>query len=335
MKPYLVDVPVMIHIFIRPDNLEKVFSVVRKARPSTLFLVSDGPREFVDTDKEKIMASRKIVENVDWECKVYRLYSNVNQGMYATGKNAREFIFKKVDRCIVLEDDVVPSVSFFKFCSELLEKYKDDLRINRICGMNHLGNYKEPNSDYFFSKEGSVWGFAIWKRTYENFDYDFKYGEDQYIMNRLKENATKGNKMWKKYKGYANGELVDGHIAGPEFFYSSAMDLYNQLNIVASRNMICNIGVGKGSTHSSDDINKLTKGIRQVFFMKTYEYNFPLKHPKYVIEDKNYQKKVYRIMGWGHPLIRLYRKCERMARKLIYPGMKNFIQEFNRNNKKL
>lgn len=335
MKSYLVDVPVMLFVFIRPDNLEKVFSVVRKARPSTLFLVSDGPREFVDTDKEKIMASRKIVENVDWQCKVYRLYSNVNQGMYATGINACEFIFKKVDRCILLEDDVVPSINFFQFCAELLEKYKDDLRINRICGMNHLGNYKEPNSDYFFSKEGSIWGFAIWKRTYENFDYDFKYGEDQYIMNRLKENATKGNKMWKKYKGYANGELVDGHIAGAEFFYSSAMDLYNQLNIVASRNMICNIGVGKGSTHSSDDINKLTKGIRQVFFMKTYEYDFPLKHPKYVIEDKNYQKKVYRIMGWCHPWIRLYRKCERMARKLIYSGMKNSIQEFNRNNKKL
>lgn len=154
-------------------------------------------------------------------------------------------------------------------------------------------------------------------------------------MNRLKENAIKEKNMWKKYKGYANGELVDGHITGTEFFYSAAMDLHNQLNIVASRNMICNIGVGKGSTHSPDDVNKLSKGIRQVFFMKTYEYDFPLKHPKYVIEDKNYQKKVYRIMGWGHSLIRLYRKCEIMARKLIYSGLKNSNQEFNRNNKKL
>lgn len=335
MKPYLVDVPVMIYVFVRPDNLEKVFSVVTKARPSTLFLVSDGPREFEDTDKERIMASRKIVENVDWECKVYRLYSNVNQGMYVTGKNAREFIFKKVDRCIILQDDEVPSLSFFQFCSELLEKYKDDLRINRICGMNHLGNYKEVSSDYFFSNQGSIWGSAIWKRTYENFDYDFKYGEDQYIMNRLKENAIKEKKMWKKYNGYANGELVGGHIAGPEFFYCAAMDLYNQINLVATRNMISNIGIGEGSSHSSNFMYLLPKGISRVFYMKTYEYDFPLKHPKYVIEDKNYQKKVYRIMGWGHPLIKLYRKCEVMVRKLIYSGLKNSIQEFNRNNKKL
>jgi hypothetical protein len=318
LKPFLVDVPVKLNVFIRPNDLKQVFDVVRVARPSILFLVSDGPRDNFPSDKEKVQASRRIVEDIDWDCTVYRLYSDKNQGMYASSINARKYIFSIVDRCIMLEDDVVPSVSFFRFSAELLERYKDDLRISRICGMNHLGYYKEPNSDYFFSREGSIWGFAIWKRTYENFDYEFSYGKDKYILDRLKENTKHEKKMMEKYYGYANSNYIDGHVAGSEFFLECAVDLHNQLNIVATKNMICNIGIGDGSTHSADSIKEMSKGLRRVFFMRTYEYDFPLKHPKFVIVDKNYEKQVNRIMGWGHPLIKLYRRIEILIRRAVF-----------------
>lgn len=326
MKPYLVDIPVRLNVFVRPEALKEVFDVIREARPSILFLVSDGPRDTVPTDKERIEASRRVVEDIDWDCRVHKLYSEKNQGMYTTGKNAWEYIFNIVDRCIMLEDDVVPSVCFFRFCAELLEKYKNDLRISRICGMNHLGYYKEPNSDYFFSKEGSIWGYAIWKRTYENYDYDFGYGKDKYVLNRLKENTKHEKKMMRKYYGYANGYYVDGHTAGSEFFFECAVDLYNQLNLVATKNMICNIGVGDGSTHSADSLKELPKGIRRIFFMETYEHEFPLRHPKFVIEDKNYQRKVNRIMGWGHPLVIFYRRTEILIRRTMFGDKKKLLK---------
>ena len=93
----------------------------------------------------------------------------MNQGIYQIHKITCEFIFKHVDRCIFLEDDVITSVSFFKYCEVLLEKYKNDLRINMIGGMNHMGVTEELKSDYFFTKAASIWGFAIWRRTYEAF----------------------------------------------------------------------------------------------------------------------------------------------------------------------
>lgn len=317
-KKYLVDVPVKLNVFIRPNKLEKVFEVVRVARPSILFLVSDGPRKGFPNDEELIMKSRKLVENIDWECTVYRIYSDTNQGMSNTGKVARKFIFDKVDRCIMLEDDVVPSVSFFRFCQELLEKYKDDLRIHRICGMNHLGIYEECDSDYFFSREGSIWGCAIWKRTYESFDYDFAYGKSHYIMSLLSKQSDEAKKMWNQYLSYAKGKPYKNSTAGPEFFYAAATDLHNQLNIVARKNLISNIGIGEGSVHSANSIKLLSKGISKVFYMKTYEYEFPLKHPSFVVEDKTYQKKVNRIMGWGHPLVKTYRKLERCLRLALF-----------------
>ncbi|MGI5912964.1 MAG: hypothetical protein ACOX6E_10405 [Syntrophomonadaceae bacterium] len=327
MKPYLIDVPVRLNVFVRPESLKQVFDVIREARPSILFLVSDGPRDDVPTDRERIEASRRVVENIDWDCSVHRLYSEINQGMYTTGRNASKYIWSKVDRCIFLEDDVVPSVSFFRFCAELLEKYKDDLRISRICGMNHLGIYDEPNSDYFFSREGSIWGTATWKRSHDIRDYTFSYGKDKYIIERLKENTKHEKNMMRKYIGYAKGELVDGHTAGGEFFWECAVDLHNQLNIVATRNMICNIGVGDGSVHSADSLKELPRGIRQVFFMKTYEYDFPLKHPQFVIEDRNYEKKVNRIMGWGHPWVKFYRRIESIIRKFMFGDKVKFIKK--------
>lgn len=324
MKPYLVDVPVVLYVFVRPDTLKRVFDVVTKARPSILFLVSDGPRESVPTDKQNIEASRKVVEDIDWDCKVYRFYYYTNCGMYAILKSSLDYVFSHVDRCVFLEDDVVPSVSFFQFCAELLEKYKYDLRVNRICGMNHTGFYSEPSSDYFFSQSGSSWGFAIWKRTYEDFDYQFTYGNDKYIFNRLKENAS--NRMYRRIEMYAKGENVDGHAAGAEFYFGLMLVLQNRINIVATKNMICNIGFTEGSTHAPSSFKQLPKGLQKVFNMQTHEYKFPLKHPAYVIEDKNYEKIVNKIMGVGYPTILFYRRIEFAVRQLIYGDKKKYAK---------
>lgn len=330
-EKYLVDVPVAIYVFIRPESLKKVFDVIREARPSTLFLMSDGPRDYVESDKINIQKSRDIVENIDWECNVHRIYMDKNIGMYEMGKKTKEYIFNTVDRCIFLEDDLVPSVSFFKFCEELLEKYKGDLRVHRICGTNSLNVYDKPNSDYFFSKEGSIWGYAIWKRTYELFDYNHEYGKDKYIMDRLKENA---HPTW--YNRELNYSLYgksDGHIAGAEFFFQTTVDLHNSLNIVPTKNMICNIGVTEGSTNSSNNINKLAKGIQKLFNSQTYEYNFPLKHPRYVIEDKEYYKKVNRIFGLGYKWVLIYRKIETTIRYIIYGDFKGIKYKIKKNLK--
>ena len=186
MKPYLVDVPVRVNIWIRPECQKKQFEVIKKARPSILFLVSDGGRN--EKEWEAIRENRKLIdEGIDWECEVYRIYEEKNNGLYAMGKKGSELIWSKVDRCVFLEDDYVPSVSYFQFCAELLEKYKDDERIEAICGMNHCGKWERASSDYFFADEGSIWGMAGWKRAYEQRDPSFAYGKDEYIMNLLKE----------------------------------------------------------------------------------------------------------------------------------------------------
>jgi hypothetical protein len=317
MKAYLVDVPVLLFVFIRPNTLKEVFDVIKEARPSKLFLASDGPRPDHPDDWEKISESRRIVEEIDWDCCVYQYYLKENHGLYHMVQEALDWVFYYVDRCIFLEDDVVPSLSFFPYCAELLERYKDDSRINMICGMNHLGVYKEPYTDYFFSKAAAIWGFALWRRTYEDF-YDDTYGRDNYILDRIKENSKDYKDFIKALLGYRQNPYYGGHIPGPEFYLRFIISTQNKVNIIPKYNMIKNIGFCEGSTHAADELRIMPKGVQKMFRMKTYEYTFPLQHPSYVIEDRAYEKKVLRILARNHPLILFYRKWNGLLRKIYY-----------------
>lgn len=109
MKPFLVDVPVLILFFNRPQQLSQVFEQVRNARPSKLFLYQDGPRG--EHDLPGIKACREVTDQIDWDCEVHRMYQE--KTTVATLRNTfHKMGFSMVDKCIVLEDDDVPSVSF-------------------------------------------------------------------------------------------------------------------------------------------------------------------------------------------------------------------------------
>lgn len=328
MKNYEIDVPVSINIWIRPECQKKQFKIIKQVRPSILFLISDGGRN--QKEWENIIANRDMYDNgIDWNCKVYRLYAKENLGLYNIGKLSNELIWGKVDRCIFLEDDIIPSLSFFRYCAELLEKYKNDCRINVICGMNHLGVYSAPNTDYFFSRQGSIWGYATWKRVYEQFG-DFDYHKDDYVINLLKE-RTKHNKIfWKRILGYMKNKKYEGHVPGSEYYFEFGVYGHNQLQIVPTKNLINNIGVNDDSAHFSE-LKVLPKGLRKIFHMKTYELNFPLKHPKYVIPDINYEKKRNRIMGYNVFSVQLYRNFEQIYLQIRYGNLLNwFVKKLNR-----
>jgi hypothetical protein len=99
---------------------------------------------------------------------------------------------------------------------------------------------------------------------------------------------------------------------------------------VPTKNLISNIGNVGESTHGVADINLLPKGIRRIFNMKTYEYTFPLKHPRYVIEDIEFLKEMHRIMGIGHPFVRLYRKMESVIYRIKAGDFSMFKRRFSR-----
>jgi hypothetical protein len=305
-KPAQLNTAVLLLFFNRPEQFFQVFEQVAIVRPNRLFLYQDGARSGKN-DLEGICECRKILDKIDWECEVYTWFREENQGCDPSEYLSQKWAFSIVDKCIILEDDDVPSQSFFYFCQELLDKYEDDERINIISGMNTLGQYNEKDADYFYTTMCSIWGWASWRRVIEKWDEKYEFLTDKKAvdnMMKLKE-LTQTEVLLKASRNHqASG------IPYYETILATDMFLNHRINIVPSKNLIKNIGIAATSTHSTDSIDKLPRGIRRVFNMDVYEMDFPLRHPKYMMEDIDYQKKVKRIMGWGHPGVGYWRAIE-------------------------
>lgn len=317
MKPYLVDVPVAIQAFVRPEQLAKQWEVIKQARPSILFIQSDGPRETVPTDRELIAKSREVVADVDWDCTVYRLYEEENIGMYGMMYKASAYIWEKVDRCIFLEDDQVPSVSFFRFCADLLEKYKDDLRIDRITGVNLCGVWEDTPDDYFFARVPASSGIATWRRSYEAQDRKLSYGQNPYAMAHIGRDLPWYLK--KQFQSFAKTGTYANHGPGFEFYTRHAEYLQNKLIIVAKYNQIANNGVGVGSTHTAKTMSAMPKRLHKLYGMQTYEYEFPLKHPAFIFPDTKFEREREKQLGVASRAQSFFSTIERSIR-LIFAG---------------
>src|SRR5688500_9438765 len=113
----MLETPVLLLIFNRPDLTSRVVERLRQVSPRRLFIAADGPRPDRDGDMELCEAARALVDDaIDWPCEVYRLYRRANLGCKAAVTEAIDWFFETVDEGIILEDDCLPDITFFPFC---------------------------------------------------------------------------------------------------------------------------------------------------------------------------------------------------------------------------
>lgn len=324
LRPFLVDIPVAIVIWKRPRYQKIQFEILRSARPSTLFLISDGGRN--EQEMSLIKESRAIYNDIDWDCEVHRLFFDSNQGIYTMDWLAFSFIWDRVDRVLVLEDDIIPSVGSFRFAAELLDLYKDDLRIFGICLMNDEGSVDCGSSSYFFSKGGSIWGMAYWRRSHDARRKGFD--GDSYTMHCIEKDAKSEPNFVSNLKNFVRyGGRYKHHPVGSEFWNAFSIWAENQLYIVPRINLVTCIGHEEDGTHS-DELKLLPRGIQQFFDIPAREIEFPLTHPRFVTPNVDYQRAVLRKLGIGHPFVTFHRKLSRALRILFYKGPSALYRKF-------
>ena len=312
MNKWNIDVAVLCIFFARPEQFEKSFETVRKARPRKLLLWQDGPRKNRPDDVENIMKCRKIAENIDWECEVYKNYHDENMGCDPSTHLSHKWAFSIVDKCIILEDDIVPSQSFFSFCKELLDKYENDTRVDRICGQTLYGGIPDKRYSYFFGRSGSSWGWASWKRTADLWESDYNFLKDNYYLDLAEKRF---GKHYDKVLTVAQKCAATG-VPYWETVVGFGTTLNSGLVIYPTVNMVENVGTSQNATHAPDNIAELPKSVQQLFITRAQDIEFPLKHPPYVIEDYHYFEKVIKN---NHPNFfnRQLQRIEHLYRKIL------------------
>jgi hypothetical protein len=308
--PPQTDIAVLVLFFNRPEMLSRLFDRIRAARPSHLLLFQDGPRN--DLDLPKMEACRAVVtdEQIDWECTVHRSYQTVNRGCDPSSFLSLKWAFSLYDKCVKLEDDDCPSLSFFPFCKEMLDRYEHDQRISLISGLNADEVTPDIPYDYFFTTTFSINGWATWRRVVDQWDEHYTFLDDAYNIHQL-ETLIKERRHPKDFLPSCRRHRASGK-AYYETIFRTSMLLNNGLSIIPRVNMIANAGASDEGVHYSGSNELIPHALRRIFEMDCHELDFPLRHPRYVVENVEYKDRLYRTMGWGHPWIKAGRSLEEL-----------------------
>jgi len=269
--------PILFLIFNRPETEKRILEAIKIAKPEKIYVAADGPRPTKEGEKIKCEAARRLIdEKIDWGCEVKKLYRKDNMGCKNAVSSAINWFFENEEEGIILEDDCLPSNSFFKFAEEMLDKYRDDERINIISGDNFQKKNAVYSGSYYFSKYSHIWGWATWKRSWEKYDVKIK------DWPRLKNdrNIKFGDFIEDKYWRMIFDKVYKGEIDTWDYQLAYTGFKNRLLNVMPAKNLVENIGIGVNATH--------TFANQEV--PRAKEMPFPLKHPKEIVADKNLDK---------------------------------------------
>jgi len=276
----MFETPILLLIFNREDTTRQVFEAIRRQKPKYLFIAADGARKNKPGEIETCQRVRDIVTQIDWDCELKTLFRDENLGCQTAVITAITWFFEQVEQGIIFEDDCLPDPSFFPYCEELLNRYKDDTRIGHISGNCFLPEAVDKTYSYNFSSIAHIWGWATWRRVWQNFDIHFPF------WNEAKKDKLKRESLFnsKREEIYFSTFISDAlsfrynfSVWDTQYFF--LLRTQNQLSIYPAVNLVRNIGVGSDlATHTSKKKDRLIAPLSPV--------SFPLKHPEYVLRNK-------------------------------------------------
>lgn len=292
------DVPVLLTVFNRVDLTRIMLDALRRMRPPILFIAADGPRPGNSTDEENCSQVRNDLQAIDWPCQVVRLFRNQNLGCDRNVPIAISEVLESYDRIIVLEDDCLPTPSFYPFCAELLERYREDTRIAMVCGSLPI-DFMDSSYSYFFSRSYHGWGWATWRRAWRAFDYDMVSWPSVHNSRLLRTRfITEAEyRIWSRKTriSYLNPSRPWDAAWG----YACRKE--GALAIFAHRSLIKNTGIGhEQATHSGNE------DFRSIWMRQVSDISFPLRHPPCILPDMGKECAVRNaVSGALHPWTRL------------------------------
>lgn len=162
--------------------------------------------------------------------------------------------FEQAEELIILEDDCLPNLSFFKYCEELLTRYRDNQQVMMISGDNFQPEPRSQES-YYFSRWPHIWGWASWRSAWNHFDVEIKDWPKTKQDGLLKDSF--GSEFEFHYWSGIFDQIYQGRIDTWDFSWAYAFWKNNGLSILPEVNLVSNIGFGNSATHTTDPSSKL------------------------------------------------------------------------------
>lgn len=239
-------VPILILAYNRPDHSKKLLNRLKLIKPKSLYINIDGPKDI--KDKINCNLTIKCWNSINWKCKVSYKINKKNFGCRKSVISALRWFFKKEKMGIILEDDCIPSESFFKYCNLMLNIYKNSNVVGAISGNNF--SKEKRKKDIYFSKYFLCWGWATWRRSFNLLDATMKnwpkFQKSKIWNNLFDLNIEK--KYWKKILNYTKNQKIDSWA----YVWMFSMWCNRSLTILPKKNLVKNIGFDDKATHTNN-----------------------------------------------------------------------------------
>jgi hypothetical protein len=298
--------PILFLVFNRPKTTQAVFEIIRQAKPPKLYIAADGPRKDRPGESEKCEKVRSISTAVDWECEVKTLFREENLGCKQGVSSGIDWFFQHEPEGIILEDDTLPLLCFFDFCDELLEKYRHE-NVSMIAGDNRAMQYTQTENSYFFSCFTPIWGWATWRRSWENYDIQMTLWPEWKKQNKLKKILDE--KQFLDFWTWFFDKTFNTQMDTWDVQWTFTCWVKGSPSIIPASNLVKNIGYGEDATHTTGGEPDIVAN------SKPAEINFPLKHPHEIKRELSNDLIIqHHIFNFNPPKANL---LERLIKKVI------------------
>jgi hypothetical protein len=299
---------VVLIVFNRPETTARVFARIREARPARLLVASDAPRPDRVDDVERCAAARAASADIDWPCDVVRDDAVVHLGCKHRVESALDRAFDDSDGAIVLEDDCLPDPTFFPFCIELLERYRDDDRLMTVSGNRLVAADGSGAASYHVSRYHLTWGWGTWRRAWHLYDRDL--GAWPALRDAGWLDASLGDRIASQYWAHIFEREWEQAAADRNWDYAWTLSCWRHggWGLVPAVNLVANVGFGADATHNTDTRSPYASSA-------TTPMTFPLRHPAVVARDEEEDAVIETDAFSGNLALLLSHARQRMRRR--------------------
>ena len=240
--------PIALFAYNRPDHLAQTLGALERcpeAQDSVVTIFCDGPRSTGEA-----AAVRQVSEVArEWAAsgtvrEVVIQTHPTNKGLAASLISGISSVLETSDSVIILEDDLMVSPNFLTFMNEALRLYRDDSDVISIHGFTVDVDIPLPQS--FFLRGADCWGWATWRRGWQQFE-----SNGQALLDGLDASGLVHDFDFNGAYPYRAmlEDQVKGRIDSWAIRWYAAAFLANKLTLYPGRSLVENIGLDGSGTH--------------------------------------------------------------------------------------
>lgn len=238
--------PIALFAYNRAGHLKRTVEALcsaHHARESRLWIFCDGPKRAEDF--EAVAQVRAYARSVQGFEAITVVERERNFGLAVSITEGVRRLCDEFGRVIVVEDDLIASPGFLGFLNQALDYYEKEEKVMQVSGYMYPGEFGASGGSLFLPMI-SCWGWATWKRAWDQYDPAMT-GYERLCRDRgLRKQFDLGGAYdyFDMLKRQVTGKIDSWGIC-----WHLSVFMLQGLVLYPTRSMVRNIGVDGSGTH--------------------------------------------------------------------------------------